>query len=154
MGLVTAEEFKKARVLAETGVGDKESGEGEGAESAVGCGDGAARRKKKKKKKKLISTLSFGEEIEEADGDGEVDSGVCAKMPTSYEVCHYMTSCLVCTKLKCSCLRVFFRLFWRWGVFLFFFQVRFRSSFFCFFSLMGLVGGCWYFSLFFSRGIA
>eukprot|EP00904_Undaria_pinnatifida_P008123 jgi/Undpi1/4440/HiC_scaffold_17.g07794.m1 len=75
VGLVTAEEFKKARVLAETGVGDKEGGEGEGDESVGGRGDGAARRKKKRKKKKLISTLSFGEEIEEEDGDGENGSG-------------------------------------------------------------------------------
>ena len=78
MGLVTAEEFKKARVLAETGVGDKEGGEGEGDESVGGRGDGAARRKKKRKKKKLISTLSFGEEIEEEDGDGENGSGTPA----------------------------------------------------------------------------
>lgn len=68
MGLVTADEFKKARVLAETGVGDKEGGAGgEGGEGAGGAEDAATRKKKKRKKKKLISTLSFGEEIEQDD---------------------------------------------------------------------------------------
>ncbi|CAM9136111.1 unnamed protein product [Ectocarpus sp. 12 AP-2014] len=76
VGLVTADEFKKARVLAETGVGDKEGGGsgaagGEGGDNAGGAEDAAARKKKKRKKKKLISTLSFGEEIEEDDqGEG------------------------------------------------------------------------------------
>lgn len=59
--------------MAETGVGDKEGG-GEGGENSGAAGDGAERRKKKRRKKKLISTLSFGEEIEE-DGDGEEGDG-------------------------------------------------------------------------------
>ncbi|CAM9858526.1 unnamed protein product [Pylaiella littoralis] len=77
VGLVTADEFKKARVLAETGVGDKAGGgTGDGGEASggAGAGDAAARKKKKRKKKKLISTLSFGEEIEE-DDEAEAGSG-------------------------------------------------------------------------------
>lgn len=76
MGLVTADEFRKARVLAETGVGEKEDEDGgaEGEGRAV-AKDGAAKRKKKRKQKKLISTLSFGEEIEEDETAGESGMG-------------------------------------------------------------------------------
>lgn len=82
MGLVTADEFKKARVLAETGVGEKDGGGGgagsEGGDGGQGAEDAAARKKKKRKKKKLISTLSFGEEIEEDDdAEGGNSGGGC-----------------------------------------------------------------------------
>lgn len=99
VGLVTADEFKKARVLAETGVGDKEGGGsgatgGEGGDSAGGAEDAAARKKKKRKKKKLISTLSFGEEIEE-DDQGEGGSG--AGGLREYVACRvYVGRCVVC----------------------------------------------------------
>ncbi|CAM9419028.1 unnamed protein product [Ascophyllum nodosum] len=74
VGLVTAEEFKKARVLAETGVGDKEAKGADGEDGASGEANIAEKRKKKRRKKKLISTLSFGEEIDEDDGIERGDS--------------------------------------------------------------------------------
>ena len=88
VGLVTAEEFKKARVLAETGVGDKEAKGADGEDGASGEANIAEKRKKKRRKKKLISTLSFGEEIDEDDGiergDSSGEAGVVEKVGVAW----------------------------------------------------------------------
>lgn len=79
VGLVTAEEFKKARVLAETGVGDKETKGTDGGDGEAAGTNVREKRRKKRGKKKMISTLSFGEEIaEDEDGEGGKASGVAA----------------------------------------------------------------------------
>lgn len=57
-------------MLAETGVGDKETKGADGGDGEAGGTNVREKRRKKRGKRKMISTLSFGEEIAE-DEDGE-----------------------------------------------------------------------------------
>lgn len=100
---MTADEFRKARVLAETGVGEKAGGDaGAGGEGGAGEEDGEAKRKKKRKKKKLISTLSFGEEIAKEEEEGSGDGAGTGKKALAWGKHRLLFSVVSCPCFHCA----------------------------------------------------
>jgi protein FAM50 len=90
IGLVTAEQFKQARLLASESAGQAGGAAGD-VGGNIGDEDNLEKRKaliqreeekkKRRKKKKMLAQLSFGDDVEEEGEEGQQEEAAAAKKP-------------------------------------------------------------------------